>query len=381
MPHKRQWTTIWSRSQRGCGLQTSLFTAHQELTLTLLQADKIRLRFSNFYDEQAVRLHKVVLILNKKQYPLTFDGKKEILLKQETTCLTDELAMPIKKHTSVLLRYELQAHKPCCSGIDLRNDAIVKGRETIAYLFHGIDLYTDAVKGCVIAFGDSIVEQTHWTRVLATALRQQDLLLVNQGISGNRLCKELKEITISKKDALLLPALSLQESDKDPMIFTPIPLTKQCFGKAGKQRFLQEILPTHANAVLLICAIGVNDLYQPGSFCANENELPSLEEMKESYEQLWKKAKEAQLEVLCAGLTSFQKSQGASRKKNDLRITINEWMASKESLAFADFDEILNDEQGALRKEVHLGDHLHPNALGGKKMAEVLYQKIKELKL
>ena len=69
-----------------------------------------------------------------------------------------------------------------------------------------------------------------------------------------------------------------------------------------------------------------------------------------------------------------------AQEKEMMRLALNEWM--KQSTlpdGFVAFDDILCDTNHVLFDDVHIGDHLHPNAYGGKKMANKIYQQLEKL--
>ena len=56
-----------------------------------------------------------------------------------------------------------------------------------------------------------------------------------------------------------------------------------------------------------------------------------------------------------------------------LRIRINEWIRSNDLFDYVfDADALLRDEENpaCIKKALHQGDNLHPNAAGGERMAQ-----------
>lgn len=57
------------------------------------------------------------------------------------------------------------------------------------------------------------------------------------------------------------------------------------------------------------------------------------------------------------------------------RIAVNEWMRTQSPYnGYFDFDAILRDDSmpSYLKEEVHIGDGLHPNTMGGTMLAECM---------
>lgn len=374
------WVTWWSHAQRGCGLINQNQTTHQCITIHHLpEVSAIRFRFSNFYDIQDVKIANVRLTYHDQVFPVTFQQASTYILHQDETILSDSMDIHILSKDSLILDYDIISLQACTSGIDVSNDQDIQTDGEVIYLFHGMDIISKDIKGCICAFGDSIVEMAQWTNVLKEMLKENGYVLLNHGISGNRLLKDLQHIQMDASHAYILEGTTAQQDIKEPIIFQHIPITKQCFGKPGIKRLKKEILDTHCHMKAIICAIGVNDLYQPGTFCADISELPTLEDMKQAYTNAWQQIKASGCHLLVAGITSFLKSDGASIEKEKMRLALNEWM--KQSTVpdgFVAFDDILCDTNHVLFDDVHIGDHLHPNQTGGKKMANKIYQQLEK---
>ena len=375
------WVTWWSHAQRGCGLINQQQPTHQCVNIHRLpEASAIRFRFSNFYDTQDVEITNVTLTYHDQEFPITFQKASTYILHQDETILSDPVDIHCMAKDTLILDYDIITQQACTSGIDVSNDQDIQTDGVVIYLFHGIDIISKDIKGCICVFGDSIVEMAQWTNVLKEMLKEKGYVLINQGISGNRLLKDLQHIQMDASHAYILEGTTAQQKIEEPKIFQHIPITKQCFGKPGIKRLKQEILDTHNHMKAIICAIGINDLYQPGTFCAELLELPTLEEMQQAYTNIWQQIKDSECDLLVVGITSFLASDGASTEKEMMRLALNEWM--KQSTlpdGFVAFDDILCDTNHVLFDDVHIGDHLHPNAYGGKKMANKIYQQLEKL--
>lgn len=374
------WVTWWSHAQRGCGLVNQNQPTHQCVHIHHLpEVSAMRFRFSNFYDTQDVKIEHVRLTYHDQVVPITFQKASTYILHQDETILSDPLDIHITSNDTLTLEYDIVSQQACASGVDVSNDQDIQTDGVLVYLFHGMDIISKDVKGCICAFGDSIVEMAQWTSVLKEMLKEKGYVLINQGISGNRMLKDLQHIQMDASHAYILEGTTVQQDIEKPRIFHHIPMSKQCFGKPGMKRLKKEILDTHCRMKSVICAIGVNDLYQPGTFCADISELPTLEEMKQAYTYMWQQIKDAGCDLLVAGITSFLKSDGGSDEKERMRQDINTWM--KQSIlpdGFVAFDDILCDENHVLLDDVHIGDHLHPNLTGGKKMAKTIYEELEK---
>lgn len=354
-----RWTTWWCRAQRGLGLVP--WVSQQCVEVTLPVCSKIRIRFASYYDTSDAVLDNVVLTTPHQRKSITFSCSSHCYLSANTSICSDEIELPPNTH-QVTLTYQLHASRTN-SGITLTMEDEVTSSSTHVFALQGIDVYTTQYIGCVVAFGDSITEQGHWTRVLRRDLEKLGYRLLNLGISGNRLLRQLETVYLNGE---------LGEG-------TQVPLEKQVFGLSGIQRFYRDVF-SNTPISLIIMALGINDLYQPGSFCASIQELPTLKELQEGYETLCAIAKQQQTPMVAQCMTPFAHCEHDTIEKEHIRSLWNQWLCSFRMHACAiSFDHILMGEHQELKQCYHDGDHLHPNPLGGEQMANIIKERLEEL--
>ncbi|MGC3748862.1 GDSL-type esterase/lipase family protein [Enterococcus faecalis] len=389
-----QWVTTWSQAQKGIGLFPVNDNDHTvEYQIPIQNAgNKIKLTLGNYYSEEKVKIASVSVSTNKEeQYqPVTVNGKKSFEIKAKGLEKTDPLELTVKNGDSVYVRIfypEQEEQNRAVSGNSLSKAArrSVKGDftetdsfkndDTYADKFtndpyaskyekevnqykmrftltlEGIDVATKEKVGTIVAFGDSITEQNHWVAPLQKKITKElgeNYSLVNAGISGNRLLKDL----------------------------ATLPRRAQYFGVAATDRFEHDVFEVNETVKSVIISVGVNDIHQPGTQDITPvDELPTVEEMVEGYEQLIKTAKKHDCKVYLATVTPFigYAVDVKNTEKEATRQKINTWIReNKEIDGVVDFDKVLANatDPSHLNSAYDSGDKLHPNEVGGESMAE-----------
>jgi lysophospholipase L1-like esterase len=352
-----QWVTWWSRAQRGLRLLSQKCPQHHTVYLKEMpKSQKIRLRFAAFYDTQSITIQNVYCYEKgkSKKYPITFKNQQTYQLTPQSSIWSDALDLNYINQSHLVIEYDILSDEgyTCASGFELKDYDVFVASANQIYGLCSLELLGSSLKGCLCAFGDSIVEQGHYTRILQEKALTKGYSFIQLGLSGNRLLRQLEAVDLYGRN------------------YTNITIDKQCFGIAGIERFQREVLECHQIKQIMI-AIGINDLYQPGTFCAQTSELPEIEEMKKGY--LLLKNMISDIPALWCGITPFIGNSDWTLPKEKIRLQINEWI----EYAFINsinFDDLLLDDQNQYIQENHIGDYLHPSAIGGNKMAKEMSQ-------
>jgi lysophospholipase L1-like esterase len=216
----------------------------------------------------------------------------------------------------------------------------------------------------VVAFGDSVtdgdgstVDADHnWPSDLIRRLGKtpegSKLAVVNEGIAGNRLLN----------DCFIVSA--------------------GCFGVSALARFDRDALalPGVTHIVLLE---GINDIGFPGaklgrSYLADPADVRTPEDLIDAYRQLISRAHSHGVKLIGATITPFEGVDVPgyySESKEAFRQTVNKWIRTSGSFdAVIDFDAVLRDPQHPSRLLPRFAsqDHLHPNDVGYRAMADAI---------
>jgi lysophospholipase L1-like esterase len=217
-----------------------------------------------------------------------------------------------------------------------------------------VDVVTEPSVGVIAAFGDSITDGAASTsganhrwpdflsdRLHAAAQGRPAPAVVNEGISGNQLLRDLMGVS------------ALARFDRDVL---SVPGVRE-----------------------VIVLIGINDIGTPGSRFGSgppieaAAEEPSFATLIAGYRQLIERAHAHGLRIFGATLTPFEGAANGyyTPAKNSLRQAVNQWIRSGEFDGVLDFDAATRDHlhPGRMRASYDSGDHLHPNDAGYRAMA------------
>ena len=217
---------------------------------------------------------------------------------------------------------------------------ILHGRALLA----GILVQSDTGRDVVVAFGDSITDgngstpdqDRRWPDVLAAAMAQQGVAVVNAGISGARLLGDR-------------------------------------MGVNAAARFGPDVLDQPGVATVVVL-LGINDIGWPGSAFAPDEPAMTAPRMMAVYRQLIAQARLHKVRIVGATLAPFEGALHGTPfdgyytpAKDDVRREVNRWiLESGEFDAVAGVDAALRDPQHRARLLARFdsGDHLHPGDAG-----------------
>ncbi|MEU8789681.1 GDSL-type esterase/lipase family protein [Streptomyces sp. NPDC048643] len=204
----------------------------------------------------------------------------------------------------------------------------------------GLEVFGPEVPVTAVCLGDSITAGG-WPEGAQELLAPRlDVVMLNAGIAGNRLRTD--------------PAASIAS-----------------FGPSGVSRFERDVLSVAGTSDVVI-ALGTNDLGLPGA-AAPLADLPSAQQMIDSYRRLSARAVEAGLDVTIATITPFLGSEGYDDSREEIRSVVNDWIRTA-APHHVDFDAVLRDAQNPRRlaEAYDSGDHLHPNTAGTARLAHAM---------
>lgn len=392
----KKWVTTWSQSLKGIGLfpiNDNGHTMQYELPIQNTGAE-LRLTLGNNYSEKPLRIGGLALSKSKTSgyLPVALAGATSFTIAPKSVCQTDVVKCPVTSGERLFVRLyyaetleenrtvsantlSLNAVRLCPGDLSGDGQGLIdetfvdsfqqttfeKGYAEALELYKtrftstliGVDVKLSEPGKTIVAFGDSITEQNHWVQALQEKVHKtlgNEYSLVNAGISGNRLLKEI----------------------------AGIPRGAQYFGLAGVDRFEADVFKSNQNVAAVIISLGVNDFHQPGTDAPFPiTELPSFEAMKVGFEKLIASAQQHRSKVFLTTLSPFVGYTIAvkNEEKEALRQQVNAWIRGNPSIdGIFDFDQVLADptELSHLAANYDSGDKLHPSPKGGLAMAEII---------
>ena len=222
-------------------------------------------------------------------------------------------------------------------------------RTSVWHYVSGVDV--GGAPGTVVALGDSITDgvtstfgaNRRWTDYLAARLARSpvpDYGIANSGISGNRVL--------------------LDSDHPDYTIYST-------FGRSAQARLPQDVLD-RAGARTVIIFEGVNDIQQTPHQTDPQEIIAGLA-------QLAAQSRARGLRVVGATIMPFEGWNSWTPELEATRVAVNEWIRAGGDGALAgvaDFDAVTRDPARPARMlpAYDSGDHLHPNDLGDRVMAD-----------
>ncbi len=324
--------------------------------------DAVRLRLTNELGEKTLKVGAVSVGLAGPDgklvgapVPVTFGGKPEAEIPPGAPLLSDAVALPVKAmdHLSVGLffvepsapaghRMRLFLSPPGnhTAKTDIPGELASKGPGVVT----GVEVRGAGARPVLVAIGDSITEgagstanaDMGWPEQLAAriAARGGDWSVVNQGVGGGRL---LREVT----------------------------------GPSALSRFDRDVLSVPGVAAVVLLE-GVNDIgraAQPGY----ASEAVTADQLIAGYRQLIARAHGRGVKIYIGAIPPFEGATYYHAAGEATRQTVNAWIRSSgEFDGVIDFESVLKDpaRPSQILDGLHQGDHLHPNDAGYARMAE-----------
>jgi len=290
---------------------------------------------------------------------LAFGGRPDVVVPAGALLVSDPVELEVAPLTELAVSLYLprDTGPPTSHALGLKTGYIGKGNlvgnptipdaaTTSAYLWlSSVDVLAPGDSFAIVALGDSITDgyattkdaDQAWPTLLARRLGEQratrNVAVVNQGISGNQ-------------------------------------VLRNGAGVSALARFDRDVL-SRPGVKWLILLEGINDINIRGR--SDGPDALTAAELIGGYQQIVARAHSHGIKVVGATLTPEEGVPTASDRGEAIRQTVNQWIRTSRSFDFVvDFDAVLRDEKrpSLLRREFDPGDHIHPNDLGNRAMAQ-----------
>jgi len=343
-----------------------------------LAGERLRIVFSSAYGTRPVEIGAAsVTPIGADGKPdasrtraLAFSGEAGVSIRPGSPVVSDPVTLPV----SALDRLEISFHLPQPTAVetfhweglgavdivagDTVTDPAAPASATITArpLLSQVLVEVPGDVRTVVALGDSITDgaastpgtDSRWPDFLAARLAKENVSVVNAGISGGRLLRDL-------------------------------------MGESALARFDADVL-AQRNVKAVVVLIGINDISWPGHVFSPDLTMPTAEEMIDGYRQLIARAHAANVRIVGATLTPFKGALTGtpfegyySAKRDARRQEINAWIRTSGAFdAVVDLDELLRDGSDPLMlaAEYDSGDHLHASDRGNEAIAAAMTMEI-----
>ncbi|HUA19827.1 MAG TPA: SGNH/GDSL hydrolase family protein [Bryobacteraceae bacterium] len=338
---------------------------------TSLGGRRVRIELSNAYGKEPLVVgaahvalrDKDSAILPASDRTLKFAGEPSCTIPPGALMLSDPVDLDVPKLADLVVSIYVpnEANQLTMHSVGLHTTYIVEGdaaghaslpdasTSQSWYFLSQVEVLAPANAGAIVAFGDSITDgatstpdtDRSWPSFLAARLqenrRTSNLAVVNEGISGNRILHDL-------------------------------------VGTNALARFDRDVLSQPAVRWVIILE-GINDIGFPFRAGGSSADAVSADDLIAGLRQLIERAHEHGIKVMGCTLTPFEGAAYYSETGETERQAVNHWILTGGAFdAVTDFDAVERDSANAkqIRADFNIRDHLHPNDVGYKAMADAI---------
>jgi lysophospholipase L1-like esterase len=336
---------------------------------TSIGGRRARIQLSNAFGTAPLKIgaahvalrDKESAILQASDHALTFSGKPSFAIPPGAEVISDPVDLDVPKLGDLAISVYVpgEVATPTTHSTGLHTTYISKtgdftGAPSIGdatktqswYWISSVDVIAPPDTRLIVAYGDSITDgatstpdtDSSWPSQLAQRLLASkataSIAIVNQGISGNRVLSDGAGVS------------ALARFDRDVL------------AQPGVQ--------------WVIVMEGINDI---GMGPRTGPDVITVEDLIAGQKQIIERAHMRGIKVIGATLTPFAGAAYYSEGGEATREALNEWIrAGKAYDAVIDFDAVTRDPENPkqIRPAYNIRDHLHPNDIGYKAMADAV---------
>lgn len=390
------WYTSWSYLP--INYNTTIGTVENITQRTFfrnnLNGTRVKIKFSNRYGCEPLILEKVVIGQKDEEsgkitetLMVTRQGNERIVIAPGEEFFGDEAEWRIQAGTETVLSIYIKEKtnvQSACSTWQARSWHTIYGengdftgqehfperesREIYPYVeadvnkanivvgVSAICLFSEEEVKTVALFGDSITHMSYFADALSEIVYREHpgkVTILNRGIGGNRILH-------------------------DATFAADMPGEGSCFGKAAITRFEEDVYETEQPEYVLMLE-GVNDMMHP-EFFGNLKETVTAQALADGVKEIIETAHRHGSKFYLGTVMPFGNDEMPGCPFGEqVRKEFNAWIRAQQFTdGIFDFDKALRDANCPeyLKKELHIGDGLHPNEVGGEAMvATVLGEK------
>jgi lysophospholipase L1-like esterase len=375
------WVSTWGAAPQGpvarnLSLKGFSNQTLREIVYTSIGGSEARIELSNTFGTKPLQVAAAAVgiagtgaaVVPGTNHPLSFAGQPSVLIPPGAEVLSDPVALSVKALQRLAVSLYLPAHTgPVTnhlvakqtnyvgSGDDVGIDAGTGlGTKTTSwYLLDAVDVLAPPRElGAVVTLGDSITDgvastpdaNTRWPNDLARrlgALSGDSLSVIDEGIGGNRVLNNAS-----------------------------------CCGVNAVARFQRDVAG-RAGVREVILLEGVNDIGysgHTGALTAPHTDV-SAAQIIAGDEMIIAQAHADGLKIFGATLTPFKGARYWTPAGEAKRDAVNQWILTSGAFdGVINFAQVLADptDPEAMNPIDNSGDHLHPNSLGYRAMADAV---------
>ncbi|MCL2514178.1 MAG: GDSL-type esterase/lipase family protein [Oscillospiraceae bacterium] len=390
MEKQKNWVETWGMSHVSLSFM-SFYSRKRTFRLILdsaISGENIRIRLCNRHSNKTVTVGKACAAVCDKEGRIsdmpslryiTFGGKDGITIEKGETAVSDAVCFKIPADTYICVDIFIKKGK-LKSGNLSNNAAFISARggkagETVIKrrkrikdyvfgyagsvlgvslnnpipLFQAVELLNADNASSVVCFGDSISQQGFWTKIFEEKLRSLypgRYSVITKAIMGNRLLRDTGK--------------------KFPL--------RGFMGVKGLDRVNDDIFAFEGISHVVLW-IGHNDFLQPGTIVASKSEFAAAEEIAAGFEKLAAMIKASGACLIGMNYVPLGLSPDATPAKAEIRAELNERFCDFGifDYKFDAYSAFVSPDNEDCPNIAYVGkDRIHPNAEGGRVLAEVI---------
>lgn len=386
---EQKWIQTWGQSHSSLSLfkYPSMKKTYRLVMNTAISGEKLRLSLSNTYGNEDVKIGHVTLAKCDEKgnvsggfTDITFDGKCSLTIGKGTRLRSDEIVFALAcndyfcisifvvsgdlKSGNLLDNAELitvpgnYCYTPIAENRTRPRDSVRKAAGKLLGmhfpkpipLFDSVEVLNTENASSIVVFGDSVSQQGFWTNPFEKRIRAEypgKYSFINKSVMGNRLLRDCSPI---------FPARGL-------------------YGNKATTRIKDDIYP-YENISHVIFFMGVNDVFEYASINALPSEKPDPQEIIAVMKSITDDLHSRGMKVIIFNIPAFGAAPDSTREKDALRRVVNKWIADNTDYFDGYYDvasAAADPVDDYLSRAEFIGpDRLHPNAYGGKFLADLI---------
>lgn len=354
---------------------------------TAIQGEKLRVSLSNIYGKSDIEIGRVTAakcdengVASVTPVTMTFVGRTDFTLKKGLRLLSDPIDMDIKPgEYFCVTAYVASGDLTTGNLLDDARLMLSKGdrtreksfpddrrtRDSVVELagkllkmhlarpipvFDSFELLNTTDAKSIVVFGDSVAQQCFWTVPFEKRIRErypEKYSLINKSVMGNRLLRDC----------------------------SPIFVAHGLYGCRATDRIQNDIFPYDGIEYVML-ALGVNDIFEYASINALPSEKPDPKLLFKALCDITDTLHARGIKVIGFNIPPFGLAPDSTPEKCAMRKEVNDMIYEHLDMFDGFFDIYAtavdpNDPDKGQADFVG-GDKLHPNAAGGKLLAEAI---------